>query len=131
MSLFVWYFGTDRKYPDVPHHMIMLGERYKGLLDNIFNAKVLSDDFSLYLHRPTKTDPSLAPQGCDAFYVLAPVPHLQSDTDWNTEAEIYRQSIEDFLTRTVLPELGAHVITSRILTPEDFKHRLNLSLIHI
>jgi phytoene desaturase len=125
MSLFVWYFGTSKQYPDVPHHMIMLGERYKGLLSNIFDAKVLSDDFSLYLHRPTMTDPSLAPSGCDTFYVLAPVPHLQSGTDWNTEAEKYRLSIEQFLSGTVLPGLADHVVTSRMLTPPDFKHRLN------
>jgi phytoene desaturase len=125
MSLFVWYFGTDRQYSDIPHHMIMLGPRYKGLLDNIFNAKVLADDFSLYLHRPTMTDPSLAPDGCDAFYVLAPVPHLESDVDWQTEAESYRQSIAQFLAQTVLPDLDEHVVTSRLLTPLDFKHRLN------
>ncbi|MEM7256016.1 MAG: phytoene desaturase [Pseudomonadota bacterium] len=125
MSLFVWYFGTNKQYPDVPHHMIMLGERYKGLLSNIFDAKVLSDDFSLYLHRPTMTDPSLAPGGCDTFYVLAPVPHLESGTDWNTEAEKYRRSIEQFLCATVLPGLADHVVTSRMLTPLDFKHRLN------
>ena len=78
MSLFVWYFGTRRQYPDVPHHTILLGPRYRELLADIFDRKTLADDFSLYLHRPTATDPSLAPDGCDAFYVLSPVPHLQS-----------------------------------------------------
>ena len=77
MSLFVWYFGTRRQYPDVAHHTILLGPRYRELLDDIFERKVLADDFSLYLHRPTATDPSLAPPGCDAFYVLSPVPHLR------------------------------------------------------
>ena len=72
MSLFVWYFGTRRQYPDVAHHTILLGPRYRELLHDIFERKVLADDFSLYLHRPTATDPSLAPAGCDAFYVLSP-----------------------------------------------------------
>ncbi len=85
MSLFVWYFGTKRQYPDVPHHTILLGPRYHELLRDIFDRKVLASDFSLYLHRPTATDPSLAPPGCDAFYVLSPVPHLGSGTDWQRE----------------------------------------------
>jgi phytoene desaturase len=125
MSLFVWYFGTDKQYHDIPHHMIMLGERYKGLLHNIFNTKVLSKDFSLYLHRPTQTDPSLAPSGCDAFYVLSPVPHLESGIDWTEAAEPYRKTIENFLSESVLPDLSGHVVTSRVLTPLDFKQRLN------
>ena len=74
MSLFVWYFGTSRRYTDVAHHTILLGPRFRGLLQDIFDRKVLAEDFSLYLHRPTATDPSLAPPGCDAFYVLSPVP---------------------------------------------------------
>ncbi|MEM9057430.1 MAG: phytoene desaturase family protein, partial [Pseudomonadota bacterium] len=82
MSLFVWYFGTDRQYPDVAHHMMLLGERYRGLLDDIFARQVLAEDFSLYLHRPTATDPSMAPPGCDAFYVLSPVPHMDAGVDW-------------------------------------------------
>ncbi len=88
MSLFVWYFGTRRKYPDVPHHSILLGPRYRELLDDIFDRKVLASDFSLYLHRPTATDPSLAPEGCDAFYVLSPVPHLGSGVDWREKADV-------------------------------------------
>ena len=124
MSLFVWYFGTDRTYPDVPHHTILLGPRYRGLLDDIFRRKVLPDDFSLYLHRPTATDPSLAPPGKDAFYVLSPVPHLGSGTDWAAEAEGYRRRIAAHLERTVLPGLGRAVVTSRVLTPQDFQDRL-------
>ena len=120
MSLFVWYFGTKRRYPDVAHHTIMLGPRYEGLLADIFDKKRLSQDFSLYLHRPTHTDPSLAPEGCDGFYVLSPVPHLQSGTDWSKAAEPYRKSIEAYLERTILPDLGASVITSRVLTPQGF-----------
>jgi phytoene desaturase len=124
MSLFVWYFGTDRQYPDVPHHMMLLSDRYKTLLDDIFDRKVLADDFSLYLHRPTATDPSLAPPGCDAFYVLSPVPNLEGPTDWADAAERYRASIAGMLADTVLPDLERHVATSRLLTPVDFRDRL-------
>lgn len=124
MSLFVWYFGTDRMYEDVPHHMILLGPRYRELLDDIFRKKTLAEDFSLYLHRPTATDTSLAPEGCDAFYVLSPVPHLDSGVDWGEKGEVYRTAIEGALAATVLPELGEHVVTSRLLTPVDFRDRL-------
>ena len=93
MGLFVWYFGTSRRYPDVPHHTILLGPRYRELLRDIFEHKHLADDMSLYLHRPTATDPSLAPDGCDAFYVLSPVPHLDADIDWSTMAEPYRRRL--------------------------------------
>jgi len=125
MSLFVWYFGTDRRYEDVPHHMILLGPRYKALLTDIFDTRVLAEDFSLYLHRPTATDTSLAPDGCDAFYVLSPVPNLGGDVDWTTTAETYRQAIEKSLSETVLPGLESHVATSRMLTPFDFRDRLS------
>ena len=122
MSLFVWYFGTDRTYEDVEHHTIVLGPRYEGLLDDIFDEKRLADDMSLYLHRPTKTDPSMAPDaGHDAFYVLSPVPHLESGVDWRTQAEPYRQAVEERLAETVLPGLSEHVVTSRMLTPLDFR----------
>jgi phytoene desaturase len=124
MSLFVWYFGTDKRYEDVQHHTIMLGPRYRELLTNIFQRKILSKDFSLYLHRPTASDSSLAPPGCDAFYVLSPVPHLGGDTDWRTAAEPYRQAIEAHLSDTLLPELGRHVVTSKMITPLDFQDRL-------
>ncbi|WP_295542324.1 phytoene desaturase [uncultured Thiohalocapsa sp.] len=123
-GLFVWYFGTKRQYPDVPHHSILLGPRYQGLLSDIFHKKTLADDFSLYLHRPTATDPSVAPAGCDAFYVLAPVPHLDGDTDWAERAEPYRQAVEDYLDRTVLPGLRDHLATSLVTTPIDFRERL-------
>jgi phytoene desaturase len=125
MSLFVWYFGTNKKYDDVPHHMMLLGPRYKELLTDIFERKILAEDFSLYLHRPTATDPSLAPDGCDAFYVLAPVPHLQSGTDWRVTAEPYRRAIAKKLSETVLPGLEDAVISSHMLTPQDFQDRLS------
>ena len=126
MSLFVWYFGTDRRYDDVPHHTILLGKKYKDLLNDIFTRKVLSDDdMSLYLHRPTATDRSQAPAACDAFYVLSPVPNLDGATDWSTSAEIYRQRIERRLEETLLPDLRSHVVTSRVTTPLDFRDRLS------
>ncbi len=125
MSLFVWYFGTRCRYPDVAHHTIALGPRYQALLTDIFERKHLAEDFSLYLHRPTATDPSLAPPGCDAFYVLSPVPHLQSGTDWAVQAEPYRLAIEQRLEATLLPGLKANLVTSRLLTPQDFQDRLS------
>jgi phytoene desaturase len=124
-SLFVWYFGTRRQYPEVAHHTIMLGPRYRGLLDDIFDRKSLASDFSLYLHRPTATDSSLAPEGCDAFYVLSPVPHMDSGIDWKAKAEPYRKAIESFLSETCLPGLKNEIVTSLLLTPEGFQHRLN------
>jgi phytoene desaturase len=124
MSLFVWYFGTRRRFPDVAHHTILLGPRYRELLRDIFDRKVLASDFSLYLHRPTATDPSLAPPGGDAFYVLAPVPHLQSGTDWSRQAEPYRRSLAAALSASVLPDLERSIMTSRMLTPQDFQDRL-------
>jgi phytoene desaturase len=124
MSLFVWYFGTNRRYDDVYHHTMVLGPRYRGLLDDIFVNKRLAEDFSLYLHRPTASDPSLAPPGCDAFYVLSPVPHLGSGIDWRERAEPYRREIARYLGATLLPGLEQHIVTSRVTTPQDFRDRL-------
>jgi phytoene desaturase len=124
MSLFVWYFGTDRRWDEVPHHMMVLGPRYEGLLRDIFKRHVIPADFSLYLHRPSATDPSVAPAGCDAFYVLSPVSHLDSGTDWPATAESYRRAVEQTLERTVLPGLSRHVVSSRVMTPQDFHDRL-------
>ncbi|MBX9593863.1 MAG: phytoene desaturase [Roseomonas sp.] len=124
MSLFVWYFGTNRRFDDVYHHTMVLGPRYRELLTDIFKRKKLAKDFSLYLHRPTATDPSLAPPGCDSFYVLSPVPHLGSGTDWATQAEPYRAAIQKRLEETMLPGLGDSIVTSRMLTPQDFRDRL-------
>lgn len=124
MSLFVWYFGTDRQYTDVPHHTMVLGPRYEGLLTDIFRHHRLADDFSLYLHRPSATDPSVAPSGCDTFYVLSPVPHLQSGTDWVQQAEPYRQAVCRRLEETLLPGLSQHVISSHVMTPQNFQDDL-------
>ncbi|MGE0857598.1 MAG: phytoene desaturase family protein [Gammaproteobacteria bacterium] len=123
MSLFVWYFGTRRRYEDVPHHTILLGPRYRGLLEDIFERHTLADDFSLYLHRPTASDARLAPPGCDAFYVLSPVPHLGADIDWRRAAEPYRQAIARHLEARLLPGLQEEIVTSRITTPLDFEAR--------
>ncbi|MDX2223234.1 MAG: phytoene desaturase [Rhodospirillaceae bacterium] len=125
MSLFVWYFGTRRTYPDVPHHTILLGPRYRDLIADIFQNKVLAEDFSLYLHRPTATDPSRAPPGCEAFYVLSPVPHLDSGVDWRAHAEPYRHAIAARLSERLLPGLADAVVTSRMLTPFDFRDDLS------
>lgn len=125
MSLFVWYFGTRRRYEDVAHHTILLGPRYKGLLDEIFVHQRLAPDFSLYLHRPTATDPSLAPPGCDAFYVLSPVPHLASGVDWKHEAEHYRRKIARYLQHAILPGLESELVVSDVLTPQGFADDLS------
>ncbi len=124
MSVVVWYFGTRRRYDSVPHHSILFGPRYRGLVEDIFERKVLSQDFSLYLHRPTATDPALAPEGCDAFYALVPVPNLQSGTDWATEAEPFRARIRQRLEATLLPGLGDSLVSSRLMTPPDFRDEL-------
>jgi phytoene desaturase len=123
-GLFVWYFGTRRRFEHVPHHSILLGPRYRGLLDDIFKHRRLASDFSLYLHRPTATDPSMAPPGCDTFYVLSPVPNLAAGIDWRRAAEPYRQAIEQRLSDTVLPGLRQQLVTSRVTTPQDFEHDL-------
>jgi phytoene desaturase len=124
MSLFVWYFGTKRRYESVSHHTILLGPRYRELLVDIFKRKVLAEDFSLYLHRPTASDPSLAPPGCDAFYVLSPVPHLDAGIDWSQTAERYRSAIARHLSKTLLPGLEDEIVTQRLMTPQDFQDRL-------
>lgn len=125
MSLFVVYFGTDRKYENIAHHEILLGKRYQGLLDDIFKSKTLAKDFSLYLHRPTATDPSLAPEGCDCWYVLSPVPHLGANVDWKLEAVKYRNSIIKYLETHYMPELSKHIISEHYIDPLHFEGTLN------
>ncbi|MCA3555521.1 phytoene desaturase [Aestuariivirga sp.] len=125
MSLFVWYFGTNRQYTDVKHHTIMMGPRYRELLDDIFTKKILAEDFSLYLHRPSATDPSLAPPGCDSFYVLSPVPHQDSGIDWTARAQTYKAAIAGYLDRTLLPGFRGHIVTEKLITPIDFESRLS------
>lgn len=125
MSLFVMYFGTDRQYPNMAHHEILMGPRYKELVEDIFTTKHLADDFSLYLHRPTATDPSLAPAGCDSWYVLSPVPHLESPTDWNTMRSVYRDRIVAELEKRYMPELSKHIVSEHIIDPLHFRDTLN------
>ncbi|MFO7894034.1 MAG: phytoene desaturase family protein [Longimicrobiales bacterium] len=124
MSLFVGYFGTDRVYDDLAHHTILLGPRYRGLLEDIFRRKVLADDFSLYLHAPARTDPGMAPPGGDAFYVLSPVPNNRSGVDWSTEAEPYFDRILEALERRAMPGLKDHIVTRSVMTPTDFETTL-------
>ncbi|HEX4203537.1 MAG TPA: phytoene desaturase [Ktedonobacteraceae bacterium] len=125
MSLFVIYFGTDCRYEHVAHHEILMGPRYEGLLDDIFKKKHLPQDFSLYLHRPTATDPSLAPEGCDAWYALSPVPHLGGDVDWRTMAKPYRDSIINYLEARYLPGLSKHIVSEHYIDPLHFQNTLN------
>ncbi len=124
MSLFVIYFGTRKQYPDVAHHTILLCERYQGLLDDIFNKKILSEDFSMYLHRPTCTDPSMAPEGCDCWYVLIPVPNQLSGIDWRVEARPFRDRIMQYLNDKYLPGLLENLDTECVLTPLGFEQDL-------
>jgi len=120
MGLFVLYFGTTRQYPDVAHHTIWLGERYRELLSDIFHDKILSEDFSLYLHRPTATDPSFAPSGCDSFYVLCPVPNLKGTIDWAVEGPRLQARIVAALEKTILPGLVECITSDFYMTPENF-----------
>ncbi len=124
MSLFVAYFGSTKTFPEVAHHTIVLGERYKGLLDDIFTRKRLAPDASLYLHVPTRTDPSLAPPGHDSMYVLSPVPNNRAGIDWSRESEPYFQRILEMLDRRVLPGITQTVTTPSFLTPNEFEHDL-------
>jgi phytoene desaturase len=125
MSLVVIYFGTNRTYRDDPtnrlaHHNIILGPRYEELLRDIFQRKLLAEDFSLYLHMPTLSDPSLAPPGCETFYVLSPVPHLGAAVDWEQEGPRYRDSIVNFLEERYLPGLSEAIVTERMIDPRHF-----------
>ncbi len=120
MGLYVLYFGTKKLYPDVAHHSIWMGPRFKQLLAEIFDSKQMSEDFSLYLHRPTATDKSFAPDGCESFYVLCPVPNLQGNIDWSTEAQKLRDRIIDALEDSILPQLSSVIEEVFWMTPEDF-----------
>ncbi len=129
MSLFVIYFGLKRQHPDVAHHTVVFGPRYKELIGEIFNGPELATDFSLYMHRPTASDPNLAPEGCDGFYVLSPVPHLgRADIDWEVEGPKYRDRILEALEAQLLPGLREDLVTCRIFTPFDFRDELGAHL---
>jgi len=129
MSLFVIYFGLKRVHRHLEHHMVLFGPRYKGLIRDIFKGPALADDFSLYLHAPTLTDPSLAPDGCSAYYVLSPVPHLgRADLDWEQVGPAYTDRILDDLEKHHIPGLREDLVTLRTLTPLGFRDELNSHL---
>ena len=126
MSLFLVYFGTARRYPELAHHTVVFGPRYEGLLHDVFHGAHLPEDFSLYLHAPTITDPSLAPPGGEAFYVLSPVPHLgHAPIDWSTAGPAYADRILEWLELLLLPGLRESIVTRRIFTPLEFQGELN------
>ena len=125
-SLFVAYFGLKRKHAHLAHHTIIFGPRYRELISEIFSGPNLPDDFSLYLHMPTKTDPALAPEGCSTFYALAPVPNLdKANIDWAVEGPKYRDRIFNYLEERYIPGLRDDLVTSHIFTPADFQSELN------
>lgn len=128
MGLFVWYFGTKGTaglWPDVGHHTILNGPRYKGLVEDIFLKGHLADDMSLYVHRPSVTDPSVAPEGGDTFYALSPVPHIGhgDPVDWTAIGESYREKVQAVLEDQLLPGLGKALSASLVFTPETFRDR--------
>ena len=128
-SLFVVHFGIKGTWPGIPHHMILFGPRYKGLLDDIYDHGVLSEDFSLYLHHPTVTDPSMAPEGCSTFYALAPVPHMgKFPGDWETVKPIMEKRILDEVGRRLIPDIHDRIVTKFSYAPPDFQHDLNAHL---
>lgn len=129
MSLFVIYFGLRRQHPELKHHMVLFGQRYRELIDEIFKGNALPDDFSLYLHAPSVTDDSLAPPGHSAYYVLSPVPHLgTADVDWDVEGPRYRDRILKYLNDRYIPGLLDDLVTVRHFTPFDFRDELNAHL---
>lgn len=126
MSAFLLYLGVRKKYPQLKHHTLILSERYKGLIDDIFDKKVLPDDFSMYLHIPSQTDPSMAPPGCESIYVLIPVPNLEGGVDWNAAAAPYTNTILTFLERGFgLTDLRDSIEVLETFTPLDFKQQRN------
>jgi phytoene desaturase len=125
-SLFVVHFGVRGTWPGVPHHMILFGPRYEGLLKDIYSNGVVPADFSLYLHHPTVTDPSMAPEGCSTFYALAPVPHLgKAPLDWEALQERYADAILEEIERRLMPGLRERIVTRFHYTPKDFERDLN------
>ncbi len=124
MGLFVYYFGSKKQYKDVAHHTIYFGNSYEKHLDKIFEQKILSEDISYYLHRPSATDPSMAPSGQDAFYVLVPVPNNLSNINWSNEGEKFKNLILEKMDRSVLPGIKKNVVSDFYLTPDYFEKEL-------
>ncbi len=125
MGLFVYYFGTKKVYEDVEHHTIKFGNKYKEHLEDIFNSKKLNNDISYYLHRPSATDKSMAPEGNDCFYVLVPVPNNQSKIDWQTEGENMKNLVIDKMEKDLMPNLRENIVADFYLTPDYFEKELN------
>ncbi|MDA9933334.1 phytoene desaturase family protein [Candidatus Pelagibacter sp.] len=125
MGLFVYYFGTKKIYENVEHHTIKFGNKYKEHLDDIFDKKKLNEDISYYLHRPSATDKSMAPEGNDCFYVLVPVPNNQSGIDWNTEGEKMKSLIINKMEKDLMPNLKENIVEDFYLTPDYFEKDLN------
>jgi len=125
MGLFVYYFGSKKKYENVAHHTIYFGKSYKEHLNNIFEKKILSEDISYYLHRPTATDPSMAPAGQDCFYVLVPVPNNLSKIDWTKEGEKFKQLTLEKMDQTLLPGIKHNLVSDFYLTPDYFENELS------
>ncbi len=125
MGLFVYYFGTKIKYNEIEHHTIKFGNKYKEHLDDIFDKKKLNNDISYYLHRPSATDKSMAPEGKDCFYVLVPVPNNQSKIDWNIEGEKMKNLVIDKMQDDLMPNLKENIIEDFYLTPDYFEKDLN------
>jgi phytoene desaturase len=129
MSCFLLYIGTRKQYPQLRHHTLILSERYRDLVRDIFDRKILSDDFSMYLHVPSRTDPSMAPEGGESMYVLVPVPHLGGNINWATAAEPFRDRILGFLEKDFgLEGLRQQIEVLEMFTPEHFKSELNAHL---
>lgn len=124
MGLFVAYFGTKKLYPELAHHTIILGPRYKELLEDIFENLVLADDFSLYLHAPTRSDSDLAPPGHEGFYVLSPVPNNRSGIDWEAEQDRYLDKILKALEERFIPGLSENLVTKFCVTPNYFEDKM-------
>jgi phytoene desaturase len=124
MGLFVYYFGSKKKYHDVAHHTIYFGKSYEKHLDKIFEKKILSDDISYYLHRPSATDPNMAPNGQDAFYVLVPVPNNLSKINWLNEGEKFKNLVIDKMDKSVLPGIKENIVSDFYLTPDYFENDL-------
>ncbi|MEW6576832.1 MAG: phytoene desaturase [Pseudomonadota bacterium] len=128
-SLFVVHFGIKGSWPGIPHHMILFGPRYKGLLDDIYSHGVLPKDFSLYLHHPTVSDPSMAPEGCSTFYALAPVAHQgKLPIDWEEMGPVFEKRILDEVGRRLIPDIHERIVTKFHYTPADFGTDLNAHL---
>jgi phytoene desaturase len=124
MGLFVWYFSTNKMFTDVPHHTILFGNTYREVLHKIFESQELSDDLSIYLHRPTATDAHYAPPGHDSFYALVPVPNLRSGIDWRKQAAPFKALLQAELSRRLLPGLAGCIVDEHMVTPHYFADEL-------